>query len=214
MSIQDFAKISDDIKQLLRAYIKPSEAPSSSIEDIYKEIKDNLDSFNKLIRINQVLNFTHINSIIFTKITNETNEIKITAITALNEKQIIIGTTKGKLYIYDLNDNINVSKSSFDSKKHHKTEISNIKAYKNYFISKCQKILIIWKIKTVNGKMQVKTKKEYKSPQELIDVIWKDKSHLYLCYRRGITLMNIKQGYDIMKYELSLRVFEKPKDNT
>lgn len=206
MSIQDFAKISDDIKQLLRAYIKPSEAPSSSIEDIYKEIKDNLDSFNKLIRINQVLNFTHINSIIFTKITNERNEIKITAITALNEKQIIIGTTKGKLYIYDLNDNINVSKSSFDSKKHHKTEISNIKAYKNYFISKCQKILIIWKIKTVNGKMQVKTKKEYKSPQELIDVIWKDKSHLYLCHRRGITLMNIKQGYDIKKYELSQEI--------
>ena len=99
MCIQEFQKISYNIKELLRAYIKPSEATSSSIEDIYKEIKDNLDSLNKLIRINQVLNFTNINWIIFTKITNETKEIKITAVTALNEKQIIIGTTKGKLYI-------------------------------------------------------------------------------------------------------------------
>lgn len=206
MSLKDFKDISNEIKELLKAYIKPSQAPSSSIKDIYKEIKDNLDSLNKLIRINKILNFTHINSIIFTKITNETNQIKITAITALNEKQIIIGTTKGKLYIYDLNYVINVPRSSFDSKTHHKTEISIIKAYENYFISKCQKKLIIWKIKTVNGKMQVKTKKEYKNPQELIDVIWKDGSHLYLCHARGITLMNIKQGYDTKKYQLSQEI--------
>ena len=191
---------------MFRAYIKPSEATSSSIEDIYKEIKDNLDSLNKLIRINQVLNFTNINWIIFTKITNETKEIKITAVTALNEKQIIIGTTKGKLYIYNLIDDINVLRSSFDSKKHHETEISNIKAYKNYFISKCQKKLLTWKIKPVNGKMQVKIKKEYKYPQELIDVIWKDESHVYLCDTRGITLMNIKQGYDTKKYKLSQEI--------
>ena len=209
MCIKDFQIISAKIDELLpvkQKNLRHSDIQNLSIEQIYSNIKNKLVVLKELAQINQELKFENINfsNLTFTDIISENEEI--TAMTALTENQIIIGTIIGKLYIYDLNGDIEASKSSFDSKKQHKTEISNINVYKNYFISKCQQKLIVWKFKIVNEKLQVKTKKVLKYPQEIINVIWKDESHLYLCYKQSITLMNIKQTYPIKTFDLSVQI--------